>query len=618
VVLWALVGGTPGLARAAEGAHWRLDPALAPPPPAEVPPAPYPVPLGGVGQISFWEPNRGLLITGGTERAGGAVPEGLYAYDGVTWHELSKVCGGAQGRIAWTGPDEFWTIAAQRAGQITSRAEDSGELESLSLCHFVGDAVVASYAMPLGESGSYMKMDAAACLAPSDCWFAGEDGQPPSAGSFHLHWNGSEVSVVYDPADHAVTGMVSFAGKFYEGLAIGPDDTYLPEEYLPTEDESGLSPAHAPAHPPVIRTIAPAGQTQPCEGIASVFCDKVLFSGQPLPIYAERAAPDALGGFDLASDGAPLGTGATQLWAGADPLARTPAGSSQAKVTILHGDLAGTWTQVLPTPGVGVPLHGAELQGSETDEFASQATQVGDSIAPVPGTESAWLSLSSETERARVELLEADGTEGELDELPEAGEDVGFRGGAGPIACAAPEDCWMATSEGWLFHLTGGPAPIPNTDPLFDGEDGVIAYRPLDGGVQTAYDDGFAEDDSLANQAPAAASEKPVEAAAATPAKAKRAKPLVEDTKSKFLHDRVLVVTFTLTARAHVQLVARERNRVVASTRKQTLGRGPHRLSLSLDPAHWPTKLSFEAEPVGGSTSSGGFESSVARVGGGA
>jgi hypothetical protein len=603
----------PAGAHAGGGAAWHFEPALAPPQPEGVAPAPYPVAVGSVGAISFWAPNRGLLITGGTRAGGGVVPAGLYAYDGVSWHQLASVCGGAKGRIAWAGPDEFWTISDQRAGQIVAGGQSQGDLEALSLCHFQGDQVVGSYAMPLGEPDSYMEMDAAACLSSSDCWFAGQDGQPPNVGSFHLHWNGSEVSTVYDSSDHAVTGMTSFDGKLYEGLAIDAEDSYLPEE------EESSRPLQPPLHPPVIRTIAPAGQTQLCAGAQSSFCNAFLFSvGQTLPLYPERTLPDALGGFDLATDGSPLGAGATQLWAGADPLQHAPAGSGIAKVTILH-DLKGTWTQVLPAANGSSTLpEGSILSGSTSDVSQTELDEPGSgSIAPMPGTESAWLSLDGGADTAQVALLEANGAVAAVDELPEAGEDVGFRGTAGPIACPALNDCWMAsnptasTAGGWLFHLTDGAPLESDTDPLFDGEDPVIASRPLDSGVPVVYPDGFAEDDSLANQQPAPAPTAPPEETTPLAPKAKKAKPLVKDVKSRFLHHRTLVIAFTLTAKAHVQLIARAKGRVVAETREASLRAGSHQLSLTLDPARWPTKLSFEAKPIGVSPSSqSGSESS--------
>ena len=76
-------------------------------------------------------------------------------------------------------------------------------------------------------------------------------------------------------------------------------------------------------------------------------------------------------------------------------------------------------------------------------------------------------------------------------------------------------------------------------------------------------------------------------------------RPLVEHIKSKFVHHhRVLVITFTLTAGAHVQLIARSHARIVAKTRRESLGVGKHKLSLSLDPAHWPEGLKFNATPL--------------------
>jgi hypothetical protein len=585
--------------------QWRYAPALAPPPPAGVPPAPNPVPLGDVGQISFWAPNRGLLITGGTEELGGPVPAGLYAFDGVSWHELSSVCGGAKGRIAWAGPDEFWTISDQRAGQVTADGQNAGALEALSLCHFADGQVVGSYALPLGEPDSYMEMDAAACLGSNDCWFAGQDGQSPHLGSFHLHWDGQELTAIYDASDHAVAGMASYNGRIYEGLAIDSKDKYLPDE------EELAHPETAPAHPPVIRTIAPDGQTPLCSasGEPDVFCDVFLFSaGHTLPLYPEHALPGALGGFDLATDGSPLGTGATQLWASADPSASAPPGSGVAKPTILR-NAKGSWTQILPASEAPSPLPaGATLSGSSADITNTRRGEPGaNAIAPEPGTEGAWLSLNDGAEAATVAFLPANGASATIEHLPGPEDPVGFRGYAGPIVCPAQGDCWMATdraalsASGWLFHLTGGLPSPPNTDPFFDGEDGVIAYRPPDSGVPTIYPDGFAEDDSLANQQPAQVSAPAPAPPPRKPVKAKKGRPLVTHVKSRFIHHRILVISFTLTARAHVQLIGRRDKRIVAKTPNRSLLPGAHRLSLAFDLAHWPTKLQFEAKPLHGS-----------------
>ncbi len=70
-------------------ASWQFAPVNPPPPPPGTPEPEhtYPVPLGQIGDIYFWAPNRGLLITGGTgsscaASSGASVPCGLYAYNG--------------------------------------------------------------------------------------------------------------------------------------------------------------------------------------------------------------------------------------------------------------------------------------------------------------------------------------------------------------------------------------------------------------------------------------------------------------------------------------------------------------------------------------------------------
>lgn len=572
---------------------WRLAPAQPPPPPAGIAPAPYPVALGAVGDLSFWAPNRGLLITGGA----GPVAAGLYAYDGESWHQLSAVCGGSRGRIAWAGPDEFWTISDQRAGQILPPGNGNPSLQSLSLCHFVNGQVVGSYAMPLAQPDSYLPMDAAACYDPSDCWFGGLDGQGSSVGAFHLHWDGSGVTTVYEPEDHAVTDMVAFAGELYESVQIGAGDAYLPEE--------------SPQHPAVIHTIAPGGQTSLCDEVVSSFCELFIFAEDPppgrrLPEYGKGVSPAGLQGFSLATDGPPTGA-ATQLWAAASPVVS----GAPAPLTVLR-DAEGVWSQVLPAAEgksplpAGETLGGAEsVQAGDRDEFGTSSA-----VAPEPGSANAWLSLRGEGRGgAEVALLDADGTLVEPPELLPGSwepEPVGYRGSAGPIACPAAHDCWMATSLGWLFHLGDGGQQPRNTDPFFDGADGVISYRPPDSGVPTIYPDAPPADDSLANQQPPPAPTGPPAQTPAPPAPRVKAARLLTHVKSRLLHHRVLVVSFTLTARAHVQLLGRRRHRVVASTPKQALKPGRHRLSLRLDPARWPTGVQFKATPIGASAPSGG------------
>jgi hypothetical protein len=500
------------------------------------------------------------------------------------------VCGGGEGRIAWAGPDEFWTIADQRPGQALPPGPEEehlgSKLRSISLCHFLDGQVVGSYAMPLDEAGSYSKMNAAACYGPSDCWFAG--------GTFHLHWNGGTVTVVPEPEDHAAIDMTVFGGTLYESVQVG----------------GSLLPCEVPSHPAVIHEIAHEGESFSCGEFESPFGEVAITSEEPvthkqqlLPRYGS-GGPASLQGFDLATDGGPLGAGGTQIWAAANP-----------SMTVLHGVLEHgeiRWAQILPAADEAPVLAEMELSGSGTQLVAEGETEYGieDAIAPEPGSTSAWLSLRDDERRgAVVARIDAEGALSEPEQpllLPAASEEIGYRGEAGPIVCPAAHDCWLATAaeseveDGWLFHLSDGAPIARDTDPFFDGEDGVITYRPPDDGIPVLYPVLPPIDDSLINQQAEAEHPPPATAGASAGVSPVRtaSRPLLAHVKSSLIHGRTLEISFTLTARARVSLVGRRKHRVVATTKTESLKPGRHQLSLRLNPSAWPTSIQFHATPL--------------------
>ncbi len=540
-------------------AQWQLAPAELPSAPAGIAPPEYDLPIGPVGDIEFWSPNRGLLITGGTEGEAEpidpVVPAGVFAYDGVSWHQLSTVCGGASGKIIWAGPDEFWTIADQRSGQVTGGV-GGGPTVDRSLCHFLDGAVVGSYAMPAGGAESYLGMDAGACRTPQDCWFGGEAG-------FHLHWDGQTVNIVNSPIGHPVSGMAADAGQLYESV----------------QGTGGSPPFEEPNDPPLVHLIAASsGQT---------FRDL----NQTRLAYPEGMAPLSprnIQGPLLSTDGGPLGQSATQLWAVGSVQAPEPA---EATSLLLLRFKNGAWTQVEPDPATGTLLPQVPLRTSVTG------------LAVEPGSSTAWVSISVEADSstpASLLHLGADGTILETEELPhhvEALGEVGPLGGAGPIACPAPHDCWMATSQGWLFHLSTGAALPQDTDPDFHT---VITYRPPDGGLPQVLPDAPPPDDSLANQAPPVLEALPASTQVTEPTRRVTHRgPLVRAARSRLLHGTTLEFSFTLTAKAHVRLTARRNGKVVARTPRTTLAAGHRHLRLRLNPRRWPTKLDLSATPLG-------------------
>jgi hypothetical protein len=569
VLAAALLAAGPAWA-ADGGANWVSAPAMAPAPPDGVPPSPYPLPVGYVSDIEFWQPNRGLLITSGNR----VVPAGLFAYDGTGWHQLSTVCGGTDGRIAWAGPDEFWTISDQRPGQILPTG-GKGALQDISLCHFKDGQVVASYALPLDQPNSYRPMNAAACDTPTDCWFG---GTLDSNGAFHLHWDGTNVNVVDGPADHEIASMAVDHGQIIESVQLNPGDSDG------TEDTS---------HPPLLHQIAPADATSPFHELFPVDTQNPtcgLFC-PPLPEYGRDAdtgapvAPVTLGGLALGDDWRANPVDA-QLWAAAGPDGNPPpAGEGTANPVVLrYADQA--WTQVVPNlvsfPDGDVPLG---FQG---------ATPAAQSVAPEPNEGSAWIavvSLLAPDNQAHVDRIAMTGPSSAAvtDQVALGDEQgVGPRGAASAITCPASYDCWLATQEGWLFHLTDGSVLSPDTDPNFAG---VISYRPPDAGVPAVIPD-------QVETAPTTIPTEPLPTLPTSPPPQHR-RPLVSHIgRPRLVHRTTLVLPFTLTGRARVQLVARRRGRIVAKTRRSVLRAGRHTLRLKLDPKRWPTKLALDAVAV--------------------
>lgn len=504
-----------------------------------------PVPLGAVGDIEFWAPNRGLLTTAGND----GVPAGVWAYDGTGWNEISTVCGGHDGRIAWAAANEWWTIADQPAGQVLPGGGSQGW--HVSLCHFVDGQVVASYAEPIGTASSYLPLDAAACSGPSDCWFAG-DRLPgtTNVGAFHLHWDGQALTAVpslttpqpelRDPP-RSVESLAHHQGKLYESVQVQQDD---------------VAPSESADQPFVLHEILP--------GSSSPFLP--LFTDDPLD-YGGGVQPWQLSALRLTSDGG-------QLWALGGAL-----GGSAANVVALRLGADGSFGAVALDDPDGVLAPGTAIDGAAAD----------------PGSDAAWVAYTppadasgATTAPARLVRIHADGTVEAPVTLPAPDDALARKGSAGPIACPAPGQCWMATSEGWLFHL-GGSLP-QDGDPILHR---LVTYRPPDDSTPFVPPTDPPIDDSGANPPPI------VEPDDTGPAKAApRPKPLAYDVSRRMVHRTTLVLTFRLRARAHVQLVALRRNRVVARTARVTLKAGRHTLRLRLDPRRWPTKLDLRTSRV--------------------
>jgi hypothetical protein len=580
LALCALGSANAPLARAAGssgGASWHLEQPL----PPELPngkKATIPVGLGKIGDIEFWAPNRGLLITAGNPPT---VPPGIWVYNGVTWRELATVCGATDGRIAWAGENEFWTVSDGRPGQASTEAPPP--LEDNTLCHFAPPPtnpqgpveVVGSYASLAFLPSSYQAMHAAACDGPEDCWFGGEALPEGQIGAFHLHWNGHSLNAEPGPQGHAVEDIRRFGSHLYESVRVEGTD-------LTTEAEPATEPSD-------LHLIEP-------NGVLPSFV--LLFPG--VPTYSEGESPLALDALHLSSD-------EQALWGAANP--RPAKESAPGQVTMLRY-AEGIWSQVL---GPGDDPEGSNPFTKEPDEasLAAALNETVESIAADPPSagetgESAWLALSSAAATtkgplapATVARMTSGGVVAERQTLPtaqEASEGVGPKGAAAKIACPAANDCWLATNQGWLFHLAPeGQRQLPqDTDPVFSS---LATNRPKDQGVPQEQPDAPPADDSGLEENP-----PPV----GNPAKETKAEerfatvtlPLLSHIHSRLLHGKTLELSFHLAAKARIRLIAKRHRSVVASTPARVLQAGTRHLQLRLNVDRWPTKLELQTHAL--------------------
>lgn len=501
------------------------------------PPAgvPFKVPLGAPGDLGFWAANRGLLTVEGND----TIPRGLFVWNGQTWRRLATVCGGPAetARIAWAAADEFWVISEPSLPRTGS---------GLALCRFKGGQVVGSWSTRADAADPFRQMLSATCAGPDDCWFGGigsQDALGTRIGAFHLHWDGTDLLSVYGPQGRAVSDMEFHQGGLFESVYVGraPENRTDPVELAEPE--------------PVPRLLHRVG--------ASGFTNDAFL---PAPVVPPVPA-DGTELLALDSDG-------VDLWAVGGGAASGPSAPPEKSVARppLAARLVGNAFQELT-------LSGAEF---------GAADRFGD-VAAMPGGEEAMATVvpfadrHSANAKATVALIGANGATATT-RLPASGAG---RGAAARIACPAPGDCWMVTWAGWLFHYSDG-VPLPaDTDPAFQG---TIDFRPNEAAEQFVPD-ALPVDDSELFAPP------PIEDAKAKEPRTRKLPPLLKRIRSQ-LHGFTLTVSFTVTRRARVTLLAKRAGRTVARTPRRTLGKGRHSLRLHLSRDRYPTRLAFEAKAV--------------------
>lgn len=535
LVLVLLALGCPVKANGAPS--WRL----AQPDPPEG--APFKVALGAPADLQFWAPNRGLLAVEGNS----LVPRGLFYWNGVRWRQLATVCGGSAQtmRVAWAGPDEFWTVSAPSRPRVG---------DGITLCRFKGGKVIASYGTLPQSPDPFRVMNAAACADANTCWFGGASSRDPSGGrwgAFRVRWDGTALTTVYGPQGRGISDLQAFGGTVYESVFVGPGNEQPGQAEL--RDPESL--------PRLIHKL----------GSDSVFASDPFTPSPSVGVPAD--------GTELLA----LGASASSLWAVGGGAASGP--SAPADGVVSREPLAVRKAST-SSPFVELSLSAPAGTFGASDRFSD--------VAPIPGGDDAWVALQDFADRrsvnARGRVALVDGTSGSVSvsRLPSSGAG---RGSVARVACPAADDCWAATYGGWLFRWSEAGAALPeDTDAAFAS---LITFRPNESASQFVPD-APPEDDSLKFAPP------PVEVVVEQPPETvtKKVAALLRKVRSKLRGTR-LTISFTLARRARVAIIARRGGKVVARTPARSLRPGRRSLTLQLSRSRWPNKLAFSAREPG-------------------
>jgi hypothetical protein len=212
-------------------------------------------------------------------------------------------------------------------------------------------------------------------------------------------------------------------------------------------------------------------------------------------------------------------------------------------------------------------------------------------VSPVPGVAAAWVAdqpgsqQGSSTAKAKVALVQADGS-AKVQSLPVSGAG---RGSAQLVAATGPEEAWLVTSAGWLFHYSGGEELSEDTDPSWAG---TITSRPNESVAQFVADTPPPDDSTLFAPPPVQVETKAQEEPTPEVIPA-----LLKDVKVS-RRGLTITISFQLTRLADVQLIAKLHGKQVARTGSERLKPGKRKLSLRLQRKRWPDGLSFKTKEL--------------------
>ncbi|MBJ7354212.1 MAG: hypothetical protein JHC98_05250 [Thermoleophilaceae bacterium] len=532
--------------------------------------SPFEQPLGQPTSLSCWSANACVLLTVDNPY----FTNGVFAFTGDTttqisgWKQYATVCGPGDGgsanaRVAWAGPNEFWTLTTP------SSPWNTGPNAGRGLCHFSAGQIVGSYSTIRGlvdtSNDPYQPMEAAACRSSNECWFGGAAAAMPDGtnpGTFHLRWDGSSLKSVYAPAKRGAADIEAFDGGFAESVYAGPD----------SKRESDPTLIDVPEYSPI--QLIESGANS-----ATGFTDGDLDPDVPgfAPEATEVLALDA---------GLPSDPGSI-LWAVGGGAASGPQKDQEIDGGMADDSPADTGPFIaVREAGVSNSWHQI---GFPSDPEAINTRFV--DVAAIPGTDQAIAAIapgnSPQPSPAPSEIARLDASAGTV-----AVETIGNYGSVQRVECVNADQCWAATADGRLLRYADSASPVTaNPDPAFAAQ---VLSRPNEV-IEQALADSSTDDSLLFAPAPVTEAEEP--------RAPKRLKAAVRKVTTRLRGTR-LIFGFKTIRKVRVTIQAKRRGRVVAQSRSGLLRPGRHTMVLRLNPKRWPTKIAMSVKEPSSATAS--------------
>lgn len=172
------------------------------------------------------------------------------------------------------------------------------------------------------------------------------------------------------------------------------------------------------------------------------------------------------------------------------------------------------------------------------------------------------------------------------------------------VAISGKDDMWAIGDGGRVLHYYAKPVPPPSPAPQQPQSDPQLAPEPQPS--QTEPSAQKPAEQRRAEHAPAPEiqiEERPAEEPGSAPPAKRPTRRLMTNVAVRRRRGRVLVISFRLTDRASVTVIARRGRRVVARKSMRARGKGAHRLVVRYRGKRPPTSLKIVVRPAGGAVS---------------